>query len=178
MTRTTIGILVIGFVLLTAVLLPTQVQRATAVAAQQSAQSPAPLNPLKIALLHWYVVNTTAHFPVGSQPYGLAFDGANIWSANYGDGTVSKLRAADGAVLGTFTVGFQPLGIAFDGANMWVANRGDGSITKLRASDGTVLGTFTVHDAGPYGVAFDGAKHMGDRSSYGDRASGRRQDYW
>ncbi len=168
----------IALLLLTTVALPGQEQKVGGAAAQQAATSPAPSNPLKIALLHWYAVNTTAHFPLGRQPYGLAFDGANIWSANYGDGTVSKLRAADGAVLGTFTVGFQPLGIAFDGANMWVANRGDGSITKLRASDGTVLGTFTVHDAGPYGVAFDGAKHMGDRSSYGDRASGRRQDYW
>ncbi len=62
-------------------------------------------NPLKIALLKWYQANTTTHFKVGSQPYGVAFDGANIWTANYGDGTVTKLRTSDGEALGTFKVG-------------------------------------------------------------------------
>src|ERR1700690_3950207 len=81
-------------------------------------------NPLKIALLKWYQANTTTSFTVGntqhSNPYGLAFDGQNIWSANSGEGTVSKLRASDGAALGTFTVGGQPNGVVFDGANVWV----------------------------------------------------------
>jgi len=30
-------------------------------------------------------------FNVGLSPVGLAFDGANIWVANYGSGTLSKL---------------------------------------------------------------------------------------
>ena len=34
------------------------------------------LNPLKIALLHWYSANETTHFPVGEAPVGVAFDGA------------------------------------------------------------------------------------------------------
>jgi hypothetical protein len=74
------------------------------------------LNPLKVALLHWYKANTTTSFAVGSQPYGVAFDGANIWTANFGDGTVSKLQANDGAVLGTFSigVGFEPFGGSLD----------------------------------------------------------------
>ncbi len=68
---------------------------------------------------------------------------------------MSKLRATDGKVLGTFTVGSNPLGIAFDGANMWIANRSSGTVSKLRASDGATLGTFTI-GGGPYGVALDG----------------------
>ena len=47
---------------------------------------------------------------MGSEPYGIAFDGANIWVANYGSNNVTKLRASDGAVLGTFAVGTNPLG--------------------------------------------------------------------
>ena len=62
-------------------------------------------NPLKIALLRWYQANTTTRFKVGSQPYGVAFDGANIWTANYGDGTVTKLRTSDGAVPGKVSRG-------------------------------------------------------------------------
>ena len=62
-----------------------------------------PANPLKVALMHWYTANRTARFPVGSQPYGLCFDGANIWSANYASASVSKVRTSDGALLNTFS---------------------------------------------------------------------------
>ena len=99
-------------------------------------------NPLKIALLKWYPANKTTSFKVGKQPLGVAFDGANIWVTNNDDATVSKLRASDGADLGTFNVGGAPMGVAFDGANIWVANSFDNTVTKLRASDGTTLGTF------------------------------------
>ena len=57
---------------------------------------------------------------------------------------MTKLRASDGANLGTFPVGDEPNGVAFDGANIWVANFGSDNVTKLRASDGTNLGTFPV----------------------------------
>jgi hypothetical protein len=111
------------------------------------------INHLQVALLKWapYAGLT---FPVGSKPDGIAFDGANIWVANGGGNTVTKLRSSDGVSLGTFTVGANPFGIAFDGANLWVAN--STGVTKLRASDGSNLGTFSV-GASPLGVACDGS---------------------
>src|SRR5690348_9463936 len=65
-------------------------------------------NPLKIALLKWYAINTTTSFKVRHNPYAVAFDGANVWVSNNGDSSVTKLRANDGANLGTFTVGGAP----------------------------------------------------------------------
>jgi len=60
------------------------------------------------------------------------FDGAHIWVTNYGDGSVTKLRASDGATLGTFPVGYDfPTGIAFDGANIWVTNEYGVCVSKL-----------------------------------------------
>ena len=35
---------------------------------------------------------------------------------------VTKLRASDGSVLGTFGVESDPRAVAFDGVNIWVAN--------------------------------------------------------
>ena len=113
------------------------------------------LNPLKIALLHWYLADTSTFVDVGSQPIGVCFDGANIWTANYGDNTVTKMQASDGQVLGTFKVGTQPYGVTFDGADVWVSNQLDSTVTKLRASDGKRLGTFLV-GKGPSWMAFDG----------------------
>jgi hypothetical protein len=128
------------------------------VAGRRDANDPrrgARLNPMKIAQLKWYLSNTSTQFPVGSQPYGLCFDGANIWSANFGDNTVGKIQANDGTVLGTFKVGNEPFGVTFDGANVWVSNLADATVTKLKASDGADLGTFTV-GYGPGWMTFDG----------------------
>ncbi len=97
---------------------------------------------------------------VGTNPFGVAFDGANIWVTNGGGNNVTKLRASDGACVGTctFTVGNSPHGVAFDGANIWVVNASDNSVTKLRASDGACVGTCTFGVANtPSGIAFDGA---------------------
>jgi DNA-binding beta-propeller fold protein YncE len=44
---------------------------------------------------------------------------------------VTKLRASDGTVLGTFAVGSFPVGVAFDGANIWVASSGRNTVSKL-----------------------------------------------
>ena len=116
-------------------------------------------NPLQVAILRWYDANTAGlQFPVGTGPRAVAFDGANIWVTNQGNDTVTKLRASDGALQGTFAVGTRPVGVAFDGANIWVANYGSDNVTKLRASDGAVLGTFPAGtNTNPWGVAFDGA---------------------
>ncbi len=44
---------------------------------------------------------------------------------------VTKLRASDGANLGTFATGDYPCAIAFDGANIWVVNGGNDSVSKF-----------------------------------------------
>ena len=116
------------------------------------------VNPQQVALLKWFpAYQSPATFPVGT-PAGVAFDGASIWVTNSDSNTVTKLRASDGAVLGTFSAGSNPIGMAFDGANIWVANNGSNTVTKLRASDGACVGTctFTV-GLYPFGIAFDGA---------------------
>jgi DNA-binding beta-propeller fold protein YncE len=55
----------------------------------------------------------------------------NIWVANKGSDSVTKLRANDGIVLGTYTVGIAPVSVCFDGLNIWVANSGSNSLSKL-----------------------------------------------
>jgi len=114
---------------------------------------------------------TLGTFKIGSGvtpgTKGIAFDGANLWVAYFGQAadfslihTVTKVRATDGTVLGIFTVGSQPAGVMFDGTNIWVANTGDDTVTKLRASDGAVLATFPVGPFGNFGptdMVFDGA---------------------
>jgi DNA-binding beta-propeller fold protein YncE len=91
------------------------------------------LNPLQIALLHWYDANQVPTvFNAGGYTIAAAFDGESIWVTNAGSDSnnVMKFRASDGTLLGTFPTGTaddpgkEPSGIAFDGANMWVTNQG------------------------------------------------------
>jgi hypothetical protein len=110
--------------------------------------------PESVSILRWYAINqTAAEFSVGQQPAGAAFDGTDMWIANSQSGNVTKLRAGDGAALGTYEVGGTPSWMTFDGANMWV-NNGSG-LVKLRASDGHQLGAFDVGPS-PQQMAFDG----------------------
>jgi hypothetical protein len=125
-----------------------------AVRGQDAPATPYRATAESVAILRWYAINqTAAEFSVGQEPQGVAFDGANMWIANYQSGDVTKLRAGDGAPLGTFVVGGTPSFMTFDGANMWVNN--GSSLVKLRASDGQQLGAFDV-GASPQQMAFDG----------------------
>lgn len=75
------------------------------------------LNPLAVALLKWSPVQHLA-FTVAPTPFGIAFDGANLWVVNYSSATISKLRATDGLIVASFASGPAPYGVAFDGANV------------------------------------------------------------
>jgi DNA-binding beta-propeller fold protein YncE len=74
----------------------------------------------------------------GDFPFGIAFDGTNMWTANAGINNVTEITPR-----GTMTTysgtGSAPLRIAFDGTNMWTANYGSGygnSVTKILVNRG------------------------------------------
>ena len=118
--------------------------------------------PMQVAMLRWYDVNDSGlTISTGIRPAALAFDGANIWVANDGSDTVTKLRAADGANLGTFDVGALPRGFAFDGVNIWVLNANDLTLTQMRASDAETLSTVPLSGIPtsdiPRAITFDGS---------------------
>jgi YVTN family beta-propeller protein len=113
-------------------------------------------NLQRIALLKWGVSLADNTFSVGTEPGAICFDGASIWVANSGDGTVTKLNASTGATIGIYGVGTEPSAICFDGASIWVANSSDSTVTKLNAGAGTNIGTYYV-GRNPQAICFDGA---------------------
>src|SRR5262249_8619847 len=91
------------------------------------------------------------------KPSGLAYDGANIWVTSIGEGTVTKLRASDGVILGVYSVGRLPYWALFDGTDIWVSVFGGGFLVKLDPTDGTVLSQVPVSFA-PTVMVFDGVR--------------------
>jgi YVTN family beta-propeller protein len=97
-----------------------------------------------------------ASYPVGTEPYGLAFDGQYVWVANYGSSSVSKVLATTGAVT-TYSLPTcaHPEGMAFDGSHVWVSCNVNSQIVLELNATGGVTATITVGNE-PSGMAFDG----------------------
>jgi len=116
-------------------------------------------NPQQIAMLRWYDTSTVGNkISVGTYPDQFTFDGVHMWVTNYGSHNVTKIRAADGQVIGSYPAGTNPNPIAFDGLYIWVASQTTPNVTKLRASDGSLVTTVSSIPGGEHwGMAFDGA---------------------
>jgi DNA-binding beta-propeller fold protein YncE len=67
----------------------------------------------------------------GKQLRGLGYDGTSIWVCNSYSNTVSRLRAANVALMGTFPTGSNPRAVAFDGSKIWIANSGQNTLTII-----------------------------------------------
>ena len=96
----------------------------------------------------------------GSDPDGIAFDGTNMWVANYTPATVTKIRASDGVILQTISVGTSgvsnPRLLAYDNVSnyIWVTVGGDNKVKKIDPATGGIVGDYDV--PGPYAIVFDG----------------------
>jgi hypothetical protein len=119
-----------------------------------SSQSTNPTNP---PLFKWLPQGTTRilYNGTGANPDGIAFDGTNMWTTNFGASPTSVTKVAPDGTMTTYTgTASYPEAIAFDGTNMWVTNYGSASVTKI-----TPAGTMTTYagvGTGPRGIAFDG----------------------
>jgi hypothetical protein len=94
-------------------------------------------------------------FAVGAIPANINFDGANLWISNAGDGTITKLRPSDGAVLGTFQVGPAPGKSIRMGDSVWIADSQANTLWRIDANTGALIQTYPVRRP-PVGMVSDG----------------------
>ncbi len=100
---------------------------------------------------------TTLTTALGGFPRGIAFDGARIWTANFGGGGSVSIVTLNPFFVNNVTTGFAvPSGILYDGANMWVTDVGTnpGRLFKLD-SNGMIIQTVVTGDT-PLFPVFDG----------------------
>ena len=93
----------------------------------------------------------SAPITVGKGPIGVAItpDGKHAYVTNTGDGTVSVITTATGAVSAPITVGNGPAGVAItpDGKHAYVTNSGDGTVSVITTATGAVSAPITVGNA-------------------------------
>jgi hypothetical protein len=105
---------------------------------------------------------TTLATNLGDSPFGIAYDGTRIWTANFGNGSVGTGSVSIATVgstvpwtVTTVTTGFSQLrGALWDGTSIWVTDQTAGTLLRL-SPGGAILQTVTV-GAIPGQPVFDG----------------------
>lgn len=135
----------------------------------------------RAALDQWW--NSSPHFDqtlatttVGTQPQLLKSDGADVWVANFGSATVSRVRASDGRVIQTWTSATNAYGVLVAMGRIFVtANQATGTLYLINpsAASGAAV-TVATAALGPFpgAIAFDGNKIWTANSNNGAPGGG------
>jgi hypothetical protein len=118
----------------------------------------------RAATEQWYTPQSAANLAlttVGDEPIQVKFDGLDLWVANKFSATVTRVRASDGTVLGTWTGTSLAGGIVCAMGKVFIT--GDAGTGKLYMIDPTQPpGTVTTLSSSlgvlPGGIAFDGLR--------------------
>ena len=105
-------------------------------------------------------VNSLTLTTVGGNPFGVEFDGTDLWVASF-DGTVTRVRPSDGKVLDTWTGATSANAIVAAMGRIFVT--GDlpsGTLYMIDPTQpaGAVTTLTSSLGSGPSGIAFDGSR--------------------
>ena len=98
---------------------------------------------------------------VGTTPRLIRSDGADIWVANDGGGSVSRVRASDGKLLETWTGATTAFGVVVAMGRIFVTGQtSPGRLYRIDPTQPAGAVTTVASDLGntPRGIAFDGAR--------------------
>ena len=119
----------------------------------------------RAALAQWwtstphYDLNGLGSTTVGSEPYLLQSDGADVWAANSVGNTVSRVRGSDGKVLDTWTGANSAVGVLVAMGRVFVTGfttPGKLYMIDPRAAAGAVTTVASNLGDFPLGIAFGG----------------------
>jgi hypothetical protein len=109
-------------------------------------------NVVKVRTSDGAIVQTISG--VGSNPYAVAFDGANMWVSRSGSTLMKRYRASDGASVGDVAAWTSATHLVFDGTRMWVSLPFNDAV-YVYDTNGVQVATLNLPR--PQGMAFDGA---------------------
>ena len=98
---------------------------------------------------------------VGDYPYLVRSDGADLWVANYGGGSVSRVSASDGKLLATWTGATNAAGVLVAMGRVFATGRTTpGHLYRIDPTQAAGAVTTVASNLGntPNGIAFDGAR--------------------
>ncbi len=144
---TNVGILPTGVAPVHAVLLPNASRLYVANSAEDTVTQNVTSTP---------TVPTTISLPAGSRPVFVhTAENNNVYTANFGNNTVSVINTTLNVVTATVAVGTHPVALAEtpNGQKLYVANQGSGTVTVISTIDDTVVATISVGSSPVWAVA-------------------------
>jgi S-layer family protein len=116
-------------------------------------------------------IPSTAMTQVGNFPLSVEFDGTDLWVANQTSGTVSRVRASDGRLLGTWTGATFATSVLVARGRIFVTGfTGPGQLYSIDPTQppGAVLLLSNELGGGPQGIAYDGSRIWTANSNAGN----------
>lgn len=114
----------------------------------------------RAALEHWATpqsITPEAMTTVGQFPSGLQSDGANVWVANNGSDTVSRVRASDGKLLETWTGAVSATAVLVAQGRIYVAGGLSGKLYRIDPKQPAGAVTVIASNLGaPISLTWDG----------------------
>ncbi len=98
--------------------------------------------------------NRLLPIPLGVSPKGIAYDGLQMWVANYDGNTVTRIDAVLNEVKQTISTAVNPTSAVYDGTYVWIFCQ-DGKGYRYNSSGVQQSGTVTLSGS-PWGAVFDG----------------------
>lgn len=98
---------------------------------------------------------------VGNGPALVKFDGSDLWVANAGDATISRVKASDGRVVETWTGATGALGVLVATGKVFITGQSSpGKLYQIDPSQaaGPVTTVTSTLGNSTIGIAFDGAR--------------------
>ncbi|MCP4002245.1 MAG: S8 family serine peptidase [Gammaproteobacteria bacterium] len=108
--------------------------------------------------------------PAVSGPFGMTFDGTNIWSSDGSGGhMIYKHNPVDMSIINSFvSPRANPADLAWDGESLWAVISGSGPIIKINPATGAETGSIPIPPSAldPFGLTYaNGCLYLGDKGS-------------
>jgi sugar lactone lactonase YvrE len=92
-----------------------------------------------------------------ASPSDLAWDGTNLWVADWREAVLYRVSPEDGSTLGTLDApGYKPQGLAWGDGYLYVSDGISHKIYQLDPATGEVQASYDTPGSSPRGLAFDG----------------------
>jgi hypothetical protein len=116
----------------------------------------------RAALDQWWTqtsIPSTATTDLDNQPKLVRSDGGDVWAANFGNGTVSRVRASDGQLHGTWTGAYGAYGVLVARGRIYVS-AGSGRLFSIDPTQPPGAATLVTDELGPtpHAIAYDGSR--------------------
>lgn len=102
---------------------------------------------------------------IGGEPKNVIYADGNIYTANYGSASVTRIDLQHDNYLSVYNVGNNPWALAYDGANIWAGNTSDNTVSIIDVTPNPGITTTISATPGSHTITGSGTSFTYDMLS-------------